>query len=163
MGGENALVGITVAREPICDDIDAGRFMTLFGLLFNLETREVTWSSAGHESALLVRPRSNEIIELSGRDIPLGIDRDWHYQTSPPRAFFPGDVYVLATDGVWESRAAGGERFGKQRLREAALAHAAAAASQLCAELVDEVSRFRAGAPLHDDLTIVVVRVTDAA
>lgn len=141
-------------------DVQAGRFMTLFYLQCDLDGRELRWSSAGHDGAWRYRPIGDEFLELSGPDIPLGIDATWRYHEPAPLPFACDDIIVLGTDGLWDTRASGGERFGKARLRELIRRDASGSAARLAANIVAAVERFRGDAPQADDLTVVVVRIT---
>jgi serine phosphatase RsbU (regulator of sigma subunit) len=71
----------------------------------------------------------------------------------------PGDMLVLATDGLTEAR----NRAGKQLLEDGAMeliAHASPHAQPLADGLVAEV-RARGGNRLRDDLAILTIAVLD--
>ncbi len=67
-----------------------------------------------------------------------------------------GEKIVLYTDGVFEASSPTGEELGVDGVARSVAGggHDARAVAGL---LVDEVERFSAGAPLHDDLTVMVV------
>ncbi|MBI4696730.1 MAG: SpoIIE family protein phosphatase [Gammaproteobacteria bacterium] len=142
-------------------DVRAGQFMTLFYLLCDLDRRVLRWTSAGHDGAWRFRPITDEFLELSGPDIPLGIDAAWRYREADPVTFERDDIIVLGTDGIWDARATGGERFGKNRLREVIRRDTSGSATRLAGNIVAAVERFREGAPPTDDVTIVVIRITE--
>ena len=75
-------------------------------------------------------------------------------------AIAAGDLLVLYSDGLTESRGSGG-LYGEQRLLAEVRAHAPAAATPglLLREVLDAVTDHRAGAPAEDDLTLLVARV----
>lgn len=143
----------------LADDVHAGRFMTLCVMVFDISQRTVHWASAGHDPVLCYDRALEAFVELAGDDIPLGIDRHWQFSLPGHRTFATGDVFVLATDGVWETRAPDGARFGKHRLRECILRHLDSDAEAICAAIVEAVARFRGSQPPHDDMTVVVVRI----
>jgi len=143
----------------LADDVHAGRFMTLCLLVFNLHERSVQWASAGHGPVLCYDHASASFIELAGRDIPLGIDPHWAFNAPGLRPISAGDVYVLTTDGVWETRAPDGTRFGKERLRACVAQHLGDDARILVRAIVDAVNAFRGDQPPQDDLTVVAIRV----
>lgn len=146
-------------NERLADDLHAGRFMTLLYLVVDPRTRTLRWVSAGHDPALLYRPGDDEFHELAGQDIPLGVDGTWLYRECAPLKSAAGDVVLMGTDGVWDTRNANDEAFGKERLRALLRSHANRTAAEICAAVIGALSEFRGEAAQSDDLTVVVLRV----
>ena len=115
----------------------------------------VRWVSAGHCPAIVVRA-SGETEWLNATSFPIGLF---------PEADFPqqeitlseGDKVIVYTDGVSEAVNWSNERFGEERLREAARRHASSSAPQLFQSIREEISSFTSGAPQNDDLTLLVL------
>jgi sigma-B regulation protein RsbU (phosphoserine phosphatase) len=72
----------------------------------------------------------------------------------------PGDLLVLASDGITETQGESGEEYGVRRLRELIESHPEASASELLDALFADVHEFSAGARQKDDRTLIVVKVT---
>lgn len=144
-------------------DVRPGHFLTLFALFVDLDAREFSWSSAGHDAALWRQAETGQVLELAGDDIPLGIDRSWQFHPSRRASFAAGDVVMLSTDGLWETQSPAGERFGKPRLRELLREHHDVPAAELARLVLREVARFRGGLPQRDDMTVVILRATGGA
>ncbi len=118
-------------------------------------------TSAGHPpGVLLARDGTTEEILLAS--LPLG-----HRWPDPPPsrtlAFAPGSRLVLYSDGLVEGRNAAGEPFGYEALHAVLAAHPDAPPRELVGALVDALDRHLAGAPLTDDLTIMVIEHRRAA
>lgn len=145
-------------NRSLAEGLHAGRFMTMCVLMFDQAARRVQWLSAGHGPAWCWHAGTGKIIELAGSDIPLGIDPHWRFAPPGTRDLAPGDVFILATDGLWEARGADGTRYGTARLHDCLARHAGESAAGLCAALRASVLDFRAGSA-HDDMTLVVVKV----
>lgn len=143
-------------------DVRPGHYLTLFALFVDLDARSFDWSSAGHDAALCWRADTRSVVDLAGDDIPLGIDRAWQFHASRRAPFAPGDVVMLTTDGLWETQAPDGERFGKPRLRELLREHHEVLAAELARLVLRAVACFRGDAVQRDDMTVVIVRVTGA-
>ena len=71
-------------------------------------------------------------------------------------------MLLIATDGVWDTRALSGERFGKARLQALLAQHHAAPAEGICTELLSQLRAFRGAAEERDDVTVVVVKIAPA-
>ena len=66
-------------------------------------------------------------------------------------ALQPGDVFVLYTDGLVESRNAEGHEYGYDRLLEALRHHRHEDAADLHAAVVEDLNSFLGGQPDYDD------------
>lgn len=70
-----------------------------------------------------------------------------------------GDLLVAYTDGVTEALNTSGEEFGEERLRETLAAAADLSAEEIGRAIRRRIQEWSAGAPQHDDLTFVVLKV----
>lgn len=69
-----------------------------------------------------------------------------------------GDVLVAYTDGVSEAMNSADEEWGEEKLMCAVRPNRSAAARDLIERVMTSADAFVAGAPQHDDMTLVVVR-----
>ncbi len=91
-------------------------FATLFVGIIDLEKQTITYCSAGHPPALLVRG-GQEISILDVQSGVVGAFSDISYRDGRVN-FEPGDSLLLYTDGTTEARAPSGAFFGEQGLRD---------------------------------------------
>jgi sigma-B regulation protein RsbU (phosphoserine phosphatase) len=120
----------------------------------------VELANAAQAPPLLLRGGRVTASRASG--LPLGMFCDSPYLSESVQ-MGPGDCLVAYTDGVSEARSPDGEEFGRDRLAAAlgaAPTGSASAAAHACLAALD---RFRAGAPLEDDVTLLVLRRSDGA
>ncbi|MGD8523472.1 MAG: SpoIIE family protein phosphatase, partial [Desulfobacterales bacterium] len=75
------------------------------------------------------------------------------------RDIAPGQIIVIATDGIWEARNPNGEMFGKDRFHKIIRQNASATAKQIQSAVFESIRRFQKDARLVDDMTLVVVKV----
>jgi sigma-B regulation protein RsbU (phosphoserine phosphatase) len=136
------------------------RFTSMFFLELSNNDRSITWVRAGHEPALLYKSASSEFIKLEGPGLVLGIDFDHIYQNSTYSDLEPGDIIVIGTDGIRETRDPNGSFFGEERLTTIIRKMNGRKARQIEKKIVQEVEKFRGEQPQDDDLTLVVIRVT---
>jgi len=71
-----------------------------------------------------------------------------------------GDVVTFYTDGVTEARNRDGDQFGMARLGDLVAAHRDREPESLVAHVVAEVQRFAGSERFDDDVTIVIMKVT---
>jgi sigma-B regulation protein RsbU (phosphoserine phosphatase) len=92
----------------------------------------------------------------------LGVDETWHYEEEQRSGLERGQIIVIGTDGIWESRNPAGQMFGKAALFDVIRNHALSSAQDILNAIVDALRTFQAGARTEDDITLVVVRVRHA-
>ena len=158
--GPGHLTGMMASvNRRLTADAYAGRYMTLFYLALDARRRTINWVSAGHDPALVYDPVEGTFDELAGTDIPLGIQGDWAFSEFSRADWRPGQVIVLGTDGIWETRSPGGEMFGRERLMEAVESLAAGTAEEIIEGITRTLDRFRQDQVQADDVTVVVIKV----
>jgi hypothetical protein len=131
--------------------------VTVAVVLLNQRTRRATIASAGHPPVILARADGTlETLELFAP--PLGVRLP---VAIPQRTLEvnPGDIFVLHSDGVYETRNDRDETYGLERLGTVIRKHTAESAEALRNAIVADVDRFRGSATPDDDVTVVVAKV----
>ncbi|UCD28990.1 MAG: SpoIIE family protein phosphatase [Planctomycetota bacterium] len=146
-------------NKHLADDTQAKRFMTLFYLVIDGQSKSVRWSNAGHDPAIVYDSDSDTFSELAGGEIPLGIDIDCQYTEYGPSNLETGQVIVIGTDGIWETRNPGDEEFGKEALCEIIRGHAKDSANEISQAITDTLAEYRQSRPQEDDVTLVVIKI----
>jgi sigma-B regulation protein RsbU (phosphoserine phosphatase) len=137
--------------------LSGSRFTTAYLGEFDPLTRELIYVNAGHNAPILLR--ANGCIErLQAGGVPLGILSDAVY-TPGSTAVEPGDTLVIFTYGVVEAVNDRGEEYGEARLLTVLNGASSQTAEQVIARLMQDVQRFTAMAPQHDDITCMVLKV----
>jgi len=137
-------------------------FITLFYSEIDAANRRLSYSSAGHPAALLVRCRRGEIEELPKTGVPLGIQPDFPFRMREEIELDAGDVVFVYTDGLTESMNADREMFGVERVRQTLLELVNEPSARISEGVFERVRAHIGGGRTQDDLTWVVVRVTDS-
>jgi sigma-B regulation protein RsbU (phosphoserine phosphatase) len=160
LAGSPAKVVNDVNRQLAQDIEDTGRFMTMFYLRLDLAGRQIRWVRAGHDPAMLYDPVSDRFEELKGRGIALGIDDGWRYEDYERTGLVGGQILILASDGVWETRNPEGEMFGKHRIRKIIRNQRRASAEEILSITLNELAEFQQHQKTADDVTLVVLKLT---
>lgn len=152
-------------NQELGRDMAEGDFVTL--LYVDLDVVESTFRfvAAGHHPPLLYRACDDAFAELSGGASALGIEDTPGYRTSDPVALAPGDVLVLYTDGIPESRRhaegpQGFEFFGDERLRASVRRHRGGSSREVVEGVLEDLAAFLGGGEPDDDVTVVVATTT---
>jgi sigma-B regulation protein RsbU (phosphoserine phosphatase) len=117
---------------------------------------EVEICNAGHLPPLVAREGGGvSVIEATG--LPLGVFCNEQFNCDSVR-LSKGDALLLYTDGLSESQNVLGEEYGRERLSRLVGARTAHAPGELIKTCLEDLSAFRAGTPVTDDLTVLALR-----
>lgn len=141
------------------DSSQTSRFMSLFFLELDPSTKTLRWVRAGHEPAIVFDPAVDEFRELSGEGMALGVVEDHSYKEYTLEGWQPGTIIIIGTDGVHETRNAGGDMFGMDRLRDVISTNAAESAKHIQDSVIQTLRSFQGRAPQEDDITLVVMKL----
>jgi serine phosphatase RsbU (regulator of sigma subunit) len=148
--------------------VDVGQhkyFMTCFALLYDPARGIADFANAGHLAPFVLTPAAgNQTHDVSAMVVvgnPLGAP-DIRFGRGRQR-LGAGDVILLTTDGLHEYRNGRREEFGNRRMLRMLRSNRIAAGSDgvlaFKEQILGDVRRFGDGAPLEDDMTLVVCRV----
>jgi sigma-B regulation protein RsbU (phosphoserine phosphatase) len=150
---------LSTLNRSLCRQNEAGMYVTAVCGVLDLDTRTVTFATAGHEPPILLASdgRSTPLEADGGR--VLGLMEIGDYPVTV-RTLDKGDALVMYTDGVSEAQDPAGEFFGTERLLESTGRQVASSASAITAALLKDVKTFAATAPQSDDITILTLKVS---
>jgi len=157
--GSMAEVVSDVNRQLTRDVEDTGRFMTLFYLMIDLDKRDMSWVRAGHDPAIWYDPPTDKFEELLGDGMALGVDENLQFVQYQKSGLKEGQILLLSTDGLWETRNPAGTMFGKNRIYEIIRQKSAVSARGILDTIVAELESFRQNLEPEDDITLVVIKV----
>ncbi len=155
--GSLAEIITDVNRLVSADTLKTVQFMTLFLLVIDAQTGRLTWVRAGHHPALFYSPNAGCCGELGGEGLPLGVKKDWQYKEYVATAK-SGEIFILSTDGVWETQNDKGEMFGQKRFKKVISKNASRRAEGIRESIIEAVSNFKGKAQQDDDITLVVLK-----
>jgi sigma-B regulation protein RsbU (phosphoserine phosphatase) len=146
-----------VSRALYEDLEHADTFITAFAARLDARHGRLTYANAGHTETVWWREAQQESQPLGATGMPLGIDRALPVEEAEI-VLRPGDIVLFYTDGVTEAANADSELFGLQRLIDLVAQHSHRTAEELLQAIGGAVESFQAGAPLSDDVTLVVLK-----
>ncbi|MGO9239716.1 MAG: GAF domain-containing protein [Bryobacteraceae bacterium] len=132
------------------------RFLTLLAMLWQSRERRFTIANAGSTTPLICR--AGKLLNLQATGLPVGLlERAEYDEIVFPAG--PGDVILLYSDGVSDQPDAAGAIYGDRRLAEFFTSVAARPAAVIAAAILEDIVQFRGTAPMHDDQTVIVLKV----
>lgn len=134
-------------------------FATLFVGIADLRHATLTYCSAGHPPALLLREKTGEMETLDVQSGVVGAFEGMAYRDGRI-SIAAGDRLVLYTDGVTEARDPKGAFFGEQGLRDAVMEQSEGPFDTMLDRLLSTLDAFT-GRSLEDDVALVALRFDD--
>jgi sigma-B regulation protein RsbU (phosphoserine phosphatase) len=112
-------------------------------------------ANAGHPAPILLGPQSSGRVEATG--MPVGMFCSQQFEVASLQAS-PGDTLLLCSDGITDCEDPYGLPYGLDRLVAIAASERSRPPADLVLACIDDVTRFRAAAPLGDDLSLLAIR-----
>jgi sigma-B regulation protein RsbU (phosphoserine phosphatase) len=135
----------------LVEDLPPARFVTMVFAVLDPAERTLTFASAGHLQPLLIQGRDARFLDTD-TGLPLGVALGEYSEAVIELQ--PGSRVVFYSDGITEAAHPDEEEYGELRLKEHLLQ------PESCAEsLLADVRSFVNGFGLHDDATVITVKM----
>jgi sigma-B regulation protein RsbU (phosphoserine phosphatase) len=131
------------------------RFITIFLAAIDKKSGIVEYCNAGHHPPILWEAATQKIQWLQPTGPAIGLTRDAQYKSNTLK-IKPGDLLLLYTDGLVESRKGDGEEFGEDRLASFLIENHNKSANDFVKDLRDEAAGF--AKKFHDDLSLIAIK-----
>jgi serine phosphatase RsbU (regulator of sigma subunit) len=132
-------------------------FVTLLYGILECHTGTFTYVRAGHMPPLIMVQDRAWVDVALGVGQPLGlfdaVELDAQRVILPP-----GGLVLLYSDGLNEAFDTAGNEFGLERIQQELVARRNESAQAICDGLWQAVEAYSAGAPQHDDFTVMVIK-----
>jgi sigma-B regulation protein RsbU (phosphoserine phosphatase) len=146
-------------NAALAESMDPSKFATFFYAVYDPAARTLTYVNAGHNPPFLLRAGTAMVSRLRPTGLALGFDPSAEYDRGT-ETLAQGDLLLAFSDGLTEALNEQGEEFGEARAAGLLVGNRHLGASDLQRAVSAELEAFCGLAPQHDDITIVVARVT---
>jgi phosphoserine phosphatase RsbU/P len=146
-------------NQLLYDMSPRSHFATLFYAIYDPTSRRLLYANCGHNPPVILHANGTlGNLDPTGPGVGLSLRSTYrHAETT----LHPGDVLLAFTDGVTEAMNPRNEEFGDGRLQDALRDAHTLAPEAVLQHIVNTVKEFEAGAPQHDDITIVVFKIQE--
>ena len=146
---------VSTINEALGERNDSLMFVTLFVGVLDLETGELLYCNAGHESPILLGKEGAVPLDVES-NVPIGISPGWAYVGQKTK-LAPGTTIFIYTDGLSEAENVDHALFGKDRIMEV-VRNSSVDPSELIDAAGASVREFVGSAEQSDDLTMLAIR-----
>jgi sigma-B regulation protein RsbU (phosphoserine phosphatase) len=152
--------GVCLARanDALCRNNPTQLFVTVFYGVLDLRSGEFVYANGGHNPPRLVHKQGGAVswLPMTG-GLVLGALEGMRYAEQRIR-LSPGDTLFLYTDGISEAQGPTGEVYSEERLDLSLSGIGSMPVEALAGQITENVRTFTGDAPLHDDVTCLVLR-----
>lgn len=156
--GIDASEAFTRANNKLCENNEAGMFVTAWLGILDLNTGLLKYVNAGHNPPLIKRNGTYFEYICSKPNFILAGMENIKYKANEIQ-LSPGDEVFLYTDGVTEANNISYELFSEDRLLESLNEKKGLTVKQLCNKVKNDVDRFVGNALQSDDITMLAVKL----
>ena len=147
----------TIANARLCQNNEAGMFVTAWLGILNLQTGVLQYVNAGHNPPA-IRKAEGQFELLKSRVNLVLAGMDGIRYRSAEMQLDAGDEIYLYTDGVTEAKNEAGKLFGEERLLQSLNEKKEQTVEERCMQVKKDVDRFVGDAPQFDDMTMLCVK-----
>jgi sigma-B regulation protein RsbU (phosphoserine phosphatase) len=147
---------MTNVNKLIYETSPSNRYATFFYGQYEPATRLLTYVNGGHNPPMIFR--DGEVLRLEEGGPVVGLFKPSRYSQACVQ-MASGDVMVLFTDGISEAMNLADEEWDEERLMASVRACWRRPAIEMIDCLMQDADAFVSGAPQHDDMTIMIVKV----
>jgi sigma-B regulation protein RsbU (phosphoserine phosphatase) len=159
------------ANRLISMHLDSRSFITMTYAVIDPAAGVMTYARAGHTPMLYLPGDSGaggrtQTLVPDGLVLGLRIDDGERFDALLVEATLhlrPGDLLVLFTDGISEAMNEHADCFGESQLADLIEEHGHLAIAELRERVLREIDAFVGGAPQHDDMTMILLKVDEPA
>lgn len=147
-------------NESLCNDMPEGMFASLFYGIYDPHERKLTYTSAGHPPAILLRKDALEPVFLDSKGMLVGIFppavAEYEEQS---QHLAPGDKLVVYTDGTFEAMDEHGAIMGLDQFASHLVELKQRPIKEVLELIFDQCKEFSATDTLNDDITLVGLEI----
>jgi sigma-B regulation protein RsbU (phosphoserine phosphatase) len=136
-------------------NVDIAMFITMFYGIYDTNTHEFTYSSAGHEPGFHYSFQEDQFYDIDPTGLVLGVDKSIKYKEFK-KTIELGDMVILLSDGVTESRTEDGF-IERQEIIRLIRQNIHLSAQELVDHVYKELERLQ-NFELCDDFTLIILK-----
>ena len=142
-------------NQLLCERASGERYASMFWGYFLPESNVFRYVNAGHLPPLLFSGQATYRLTSGGP--VLGLLPGARFEQGE-RAFEPGDLMVLYSDGILEAANEADEQFGEDRVAAVVRAHRDKSTEEIRNQILAAVTAFTGNVAAADDQTLLVIR-----
>ena len=145
-------------NKSMYDHKDKNMFFSFLFILVDPADQHITVVNCGHPPLLHLSANDNSIKEYRTGDVALGLQYQATFNSQTIH-YNPNDVFVLLSDGLFETLNADGGELGLEAIQQKLREHADHLPENIYDALMKTAKEFRGNVPQRDDVTVLVLKM----
>jgi len=158
MTTKSPAAALTEANRQLCENNDAGLFVTTWSGIFEVSSGELTYTNAGHNPPIIIR-KDGTCEYLKGINGLFLAGMEGTQYSESKVTLNKGDELFLYTDGVTEATSTQNELYAEDRLLSCIENHAGDTVKKQVQAVLDDVNIFIGNADQFDDITMLGIKI----
>ncbi|MGG3574463.1 PP2C family protein-serine/threonine phosphatase [Bacillus gobiensis] len=146
---------LTNLNRVVEQNVDPSMFITMCYGSYDINNHQFTFASAGHEPGFYYSKKEAAFYDLTAKGLVLGIKHEVEYEQCCT-TLEEGDMIVLFSDGVTESRSEEGF-VSRENIQNLLIEHMSKPAQDMVNDIYNSLLQLQ-DFQLHDDFTLIVIR-----
>lgn len=159
----SAMSLLDAVNDSMRMNLDDRSFVTAICLVINPDGTSMSYARAGHPMLIRIHAESNRVETMESNGIALGVLTDTtSFTQMMDELTIPllhGDRYFIYTDGLTEAFNLDRSPYGMNRLLNLLQNDTSTTPESLVHTIIQDVKAFTQGAPYHDDLTMIALKI----
>jgi len=149
---------ISILSERLHERLEGEKYATGIFIIYDEQKDQFEFTNAGHNNILLYNRAKGKVEEIpGGHGVPIGVFENSKYKTGKFK-MKKGDIILLQTDGVYETKNEKGKLLELERVREMLGRYSNMEPEGINKSILDEVDRFRGKGKQDDDITLITIK-----
>ncbi|MBU8880530.1 PP2C family protein-serine/threonine phosphatase [Bacillus sp. FJAT-29790] len=137
------------------NNVDSGMFITMFYGMYDTVKHSFAYASAGHEQGFYYHSLTNSYEDLITKGLVLGVDQNIKYDQYEKQVE-PGDMIVLLSDGVTESRTDDGF-MERSFITDLIQKYKQLSAQEMVEKIYRDIEKMQ-NFEMSDDFTLIIIK-----
>ncbi|MGD9488967.1 MAG: GAF domain-containing SpoIIE family protein phosphatase [Calditrichaceae bacterium] len=149
-------------NKILYESLEKKTFISLLAAHLDAKTNVLRFARAGHCPILYYNSVDDRTSLLQPSGVAVGLDNGDIFDKMLEEVevkLSPNDILVFFTDGLSEARTGNGDEFGEERLCEVVKQNFHLSVEEIKDKIIDEILGFMDGQNLHDDLTLILIKI----
>ncbi len=154
---------LTKVNSLMYRTIQRSWFVSMFYAVLDPASRKLRYARAGHNPAILLSDSSHDPRLLQSHGIGLGLEQGPIFEKTLAEGaiqLHSGQTLIFYTDGFTEAMNEQHEEYGEERFIRFLHENSGLSAADTIKNALAEIEKFAGNAPQHDDMTMVVLKVS---
>ena len=154
---------LTQINKLFYDNVERGAFISMVYGIFDMGKKRLRLTRAGHNPVLVWKAKKQKLEVIQPNGLALGLEKGREFSKTIEEVKIPfakGDCFIFYTDGFTEAMNKKMEEYGDERFAATVQNYVTRSSKEILEGIIRDVRIYIGKAKQHDDMTLVVVKIS---